>query len=88
MQVRAKQFEAAHETLKPLMRQKKFHTTEFAALCNAQIALSVAEKQPGNARRWVELWEGVDADNPQLLAWKARLDATDVGKLLGKLFRR
>jgi tetratricopeptide (TPR) repeat protein len=47
----------AKELLAPLIRRRKFHLSEFAALASAQIDLLLAEGQPDGARTWLDLWE-------------------------------
>ncbi|HWQ35530.1 MAG TPA: hypothetical protein VNQ79_21975 [Blastocatellia bacterium] len=46
------------------MKRKKFHLSEFSALCNAQIEISLARKRHEAARSWLEMWKRADPDAP------------------------
>ena len=58
--------EKAKQLLKPLLKQKRLHVTEFTALCEVYVQLSVAEGDPNGARCWLEMCEEVDPDHPML----------------------
>ena len=74
--------EEAEKLIEPLMSRKKFHLSEFGALCNAQIEISLARKQHDAARSWFEMWEGADPDAPQLDRVRARVAKHDWRQLL------
>ncbi len=65
--------ERAHELLNGLMQRKKLHTSEFTALCQAQIQSYLAENNREAARTWVEVWEKVDPENPSLKTYQRRI---------------
>ncbi|HWQ11674.1 MAG TPA: tetratricopeptide repeat protein [Roseiflexaceae bacterium] len=68
---------------RPLLDRKQFHTSEFAAFCQAQIGLLVAEKEYGGAHQWLHLWESMDAGNPHQEYWRKRLEPFSIERLLG-----
>jgi tetratricopeptide (TPR) repeat protein len=63
--------ETAHSLLNELMQRKRLHTTEFAALCMAQIETWLAEKNREAAKTWFEMWEKADPENSGLEAYRA-----------------
>ena len=63
----------AHELLNSLLERKKMHTSEFTALCRAQIQVWLAEDNREAARTWIEMWERVDPENPDLVAYRIRV---------------
>jgi tetratricopeptide (TPR) repeat protein len=65
--------ERAHELLDGLVHRKKLHTSEFNALCQAQIQAYLAENKREAARSWVEMWEKVDPENPALKSYQRRV---------------
>lgn len=78
-----KQLEVARELLKPILRLSKLHISEFRALARAEMDLALAEKQVEGARAWLEMWQQMEEDNPELLQWQMRIDGPD--NLLGSL---
>jgi tetratricopeptide (TPR) repeat protein len=66
--------ETVHQMLNGLMEQNKMHISEFVALCEAQMEVYLAEKNPDAARAWLEMWEKVDADNPLLEEYRLRIN--------------
>ncbi len=67
------QVEEAEELLKPVLSHKRFNILEFGAFCSAQIELWLAKNKPEGARSWLQMWESIDQDNPQLAQYRARL---------------
>jgi ATP/maltotriose-dependent transcriptional regulator MalT len=63
----------AHEMLNDLMQRDKMHPSEFAALCQAQIQVWLAEKNREAARTWLEMWEKIDPEHPNLAAFQLRV---------------
>ncbi|MEM6400033.1 MAG: tetratricopeptide repeat protein [Cyanobacteria bacterium P01_D01_bin.116] len=74
----------AEALLKPLVYRKRFHFVEFGNFCNAQIELFLAKKEKDSARSWLQMWENVDPENPELLRWKIKLEGKN---FLNKLSR-
>ncbi len=71
--------------LKPLLTRKRFNVGEFGFFCNTQMEFLIAKKEMEAVRSWLDLWAGIDPDNPLIEDWRARLD-TPLG--LGRLLRR
>jgi tetratricopeptide (TPR) repeat protein len=74
MNAREKRIEAARELLKPLLLRPKLHISEFRALASAQIDLALADNQIEVARTWLDMWQQIDEDNPELVEWKLRIE--------------
>jgi hypothetical protein len=54
----------AKALLEPLLKRRRLHFSEFAALCGAQIELLLAECQKEGARSWLQVWEQYDPGHP------------------------
>ncbi|MCI0638160.1 MAG: tetratricopeptide repeat protein [Gemmataceae bacterium] len=63
----------ARELLQPLLSRKKFHTTEFAAICMAQIEIALAENHQEAARSWLGMWQRTMPDDPQVRFYEKRI---------------
>jgi tetratricopeptide (TPR) repeat protein len=84
-------FEQTHELLNGLMQHKKMHTSEFAALCSAQIQIALKEKNREGARSWVDTWERVDPDNPNLEIFRLKVESPGIRTLaetFGSMLRK
>jgi tetratricopeptide (TPR) repeat protein len=57
----------AHQMIDALMQRQKLHITEFTALCQLQIQAAITEGKRDVAESWVEMWENVDPDDPQIV---------------------
>jgi hypothetical protein len=64
----------AEELLKPLLQRKRLHVTEFTSLCNAQIEISIARRNRKSAQGWIEMWESVAPDDPNLEIQRSRVE--------------
>jgi tetratricopeptide (TPR) repeat protein len=64
--VEADRLDEAQEWLDPIMSRERFHISEFSALCIAQIELALAEGKPEGAQSWIQFWEQIDPENPNL----------------------
>jgi Flp pilus assembly protein TadD len=64
----------ARELLEPLLQRQRLHFSEFAALAIAQIQLLLAERHPEAAQSWLEMWERVDPDHPQIPLMRQRIE--------------
>jgi tetratricopeptide (TPR) repeat protein len=71
--IRDGDLETASELLNSLMQREKLHTSEFAALCTAQMDLNLAEGQDDGARNWLEMLEQTYPDHPRLPYYRRRL---------------
>jgi len=63
----------AHHLLDDLMQRKKMHTSEFIALCRAQIQICLADKKPEAARTWLDMWARVDPDDQNMKNYRRRI---------------
>ncbi len=72
----------AEALLKPLISRKRFQFSEFSNFCTAQIEFFMAKKDKDSARKWLQMWDNFDPENPDLLPWKLKLDGDN---LLNKL---
>ena len=77
--------EAAETLLQPFFSRDRFHVMEFGSFVDAYIGLLVAKGQKDSARSWLDMWENVYPDDPQLDYWKPRLKLLSFR--LPKLFR-
>lgn len=68
------EIEKAENLITPILSRQTFHTSEFAALCNTQIELSIAKKQPQIAKSWLQMWENTYPEHPGFIYWKKRLN--------------
>jgi tetratricopeptide (TPR) repeat protein len=75
MHIRDGELDEAKALLDPLLQRKKFHTSEFSNLCQAQIEYWTKKGEQESARAWLDLWEQIDPEDPQLLQWQTRLNA-------------
>ena len=75
----------ARALLDPLLTRKRWHFSEYAAFCGAQIELSLAEGNREAAQSWLDMWANVDPDHPGLEAYRSRLGRS--GRLKN-VFRR
>jgi tetratricopeptide (TPR) repeat protein len=71
--VQAGDLAGARAFLDPLLERTEFHFSEFAALCQAQMELYLAEGKPDLARDWLGMWESIDRENPQIDRWRRYL---------------
>lgn len=78
----------AKELVEPLLRLPKLHISEFRALAQVQMEIALADNQIDAARIWLEMWQQIEEDNPDLLEWKLRIDGPDFLKGLQSLLGR
>ncbi|MBI2951933.1 tetratricopeptide repeat protein [bacterium] len=69
-----RQLDEARSLLEPLLSRKRFNFKEFSAFCHAQVELFSAEGKHEGVRAWLDLWAGVDPDNPHIADWRRRID--------------
>ena len=80
--IRDKKLDEARKLLEPLLHQKRFHSSEFAAFAGAQIDLLLAEGHRDGAKMWFDMWSSIDPGNPQLDYFRAQFAP------LGRFLRR
>jgi tetratricopeptide (TPR) repeat protein len=78
-------YDAAHDILGVLLQRDRLHFSEFNALCEAHINLSLARNEIEAAETWLEMWSSVeDPSSPRLQQWQQRIQGR---KGLGALRR-
>ena len=82
LEVQAGRFDEAAALLRPLLERKKLHPSEFAALAAAEIELQLARGEREGVRSWLNLWEEMMPDHPQLPIWRARVGRSGVWRRL------
>lgn len=82
--IKERELDEANALLKPLFSLKRLHHSELAALCNAQIELSVAQKNKDAARSWLGIWAEIHPDHPGVAHWRRQLGEKRKGKFLGR----
>lgn len=80
--------EEAREYLNPVLQQQELHTSEFRALAQAEIEYALAMEQPEGARSWLNMWEHVEEDHPDLPKWKARIEGKNGPDEAKRLMRK
>jgi tetratricopeptide (TPR) repeat protein len=87
--VQEKQIEKARELIQPLLRLRKLHISEFRALAQAQMDVALADEKPKAARTWLQMWQQLEEDNPELMLWQLRINGPGkLGRGLQKLLGR
>lgn len=82
-------YNEAEKLLEPVTRQKKIHSFEFAAICQARIQLELARGQRDVAQLWLDMWASVEPDHPGLPYWRAQLKPRSAARSwLDSLHRR
>jgi len=71
--VRRGEIDKAEALLKPLLTRQRFHFSEFAAFCVAQIHLFLAQDNLDAARSWLDMWATADPDHHAIAEWRRRL---------------
>jgi tetratricopeptide (TPR) repeat protein len=71
--IHARQIDRAQELLQPLLKQQRYHVSEFGALASVQIELCLARKEKEAARSWYEMLQGIDPDSVYLEIYYDRL---------------
>ena len=80
--LRAHEIDQAREMLRPLLFRKRLHYSEFASLCSAQMELSLAEKNTDAVRSWLDMWEQIDPEHPDVRHWRLRLSSSGLRRVL------
>ncbi|MGC9357893.1 MAG: tetratricopeptide repeat protein [Anaerolineae bacterium] len=75
------EIEEAHNLLDPILERERLHYSEFGAFCAAYIRLNIAEGNLQGAQSWLQMWEEIDPENPNLLWFKQELNLGLVGPL-------
>jgi hypothetical protein len=49
------------------------HISEFTALAVAYIQLALAKDAPEAAQHWLDMWAGIDSNDPELRYWQRQV---------------
>lgn len=79
------QLAEARALLEPLWTKKRWHFSEYASFCGAQIELLLAEGNREAAQSWLDMWADANPDHPDLHRYRDLLGRT--GRLR-HLFKR
>jgi hypothetical protein len=74
--------------VKPLLQRKRLHVTEFSSLCGAQIEIAIARRNRESARGWIQMWESVAPDDPNLEILRSRVERPRLRDLIERRRRR
>lgn len=85
LNVKAGKLDQAQALLEPLFHRRRLHTSEFAALCTAQIEVLIAKRQLDGARSWLQMFARVDPDNPAVARFRRELRGPGI---VQRLWRR
>jgi tetratricopeptide (TPR) repeat protein len=73
LEISSGNLEKARDLLESLMVRKKMHISEFNALCMGEIELCMAEGKSEGAKTWIDMWERVYPDNPELPRFRSKV---------------
>ena len=74
-------YEDALDLLMPLFSRRKFHISEFNALCATVVELSLLTQKYDSAHTWLHTWSQTSPDHPQLNSYRKLLQKVeDVGE--------
>ncbi len=65
----------AEKVLDPLLQRKRLHPTEFTSLCSAKIEVAITRKNREAAQGWIQIWESVLPDDPNLERHRSWLES-------------
>ena len=66
-------YSQAEALLEPLQKQVRFHTSEFDALMDTRIKLSMERKRYDVAGGWVSMWAQEAPEHPRVAYWRSHL---------------
>jgi hypothetical protein len=78
----------AEELLKPLLQRKRLHVTEFTSLCGAQVEIAIARRNRESALSWIQMWESVLPDDPNLEIMRSRVERPRLREMIERRRRR
>jgi len=73
-------YERARQLLDPLLRPNRMHTSEFVALCAAEIELHLALGHVDVARSWFNFWDSTHLSDSQLEQYRSRLGVSPMAR--------
>ena len=83
-----REFKEARRMLDQLGDQPRLHVSEFVALCDANMALLLAEGNTAAARSWLTLLESTEPDHPHVFRWRLRLADESLFERFGRLLSK
>ena len=81
-------FDDADQYLRPMLKQQRFHITEFHAFASAHIELEIKRHRVKSAQSWLDLWKSVAPDHPYLSCLQKQVDALSMVDRLEFLLKR
>ena len=78
----------AEELIKPLLQRRRLHVTEFTSLCRAQIEIAIARRNRKAAQGWIQMWESVEPDDPNLEILRSQVERPRLRDLLERRWPR
>ena len=88
MMIAENRIEEARDLVEPLLSLPELHYSEFRALAQVQMEIALADNRSEAARSWLEMWQQVEPDNPEIPDWKVRIDGPGFVKGLKNLLGR
>lgn len=73
LHIKEKQLDKAEKLLKPLLQKDRLHISEFKALCISQIQFELADNRLQGAEAWLNMWQDVDPEDPDINYWKFQI---------------
>ena len=67
----------AKALLDRLLTRPRFHVSEFAAVCAAQIDYWLVQAKPEGARHWLDMWQKTSRGSPVLQSYRDRVHAAE-----------
>jgi len=65
----------AEKVLDPLLQRKQLHPSEFTSLCSAKIEVAITRKNREAAQSWIQIWESVLPDDPNLERYRSWVES-------------
>jgi Flp pilus assembly protein TadD len=86
--IREKKLDEAEELMRPLLKLRRIHLSEYTALCSGQVQLFVARGDRAGARQWLAMLEQVEPESHYLPTLKNLIEPPKIRELLGNLLTR
>ena len=78
----------AEKLIEPLLQRKRLHVTEFTSLCGAQVEIAIARRNREFALSWIQMWESVLPDDPNLKTMRSRVERPRLREMVERRRRR
>lgn len=83
-----KRTDEARELLNPVLQQTELHVSEFRTLAQAEMMFALTIESKESARVWLDMWQKVEEDHPDIPKWKARIEGKKSSEKRSKVVRR